>query len=237
MSPEGQQILSSLGRVSDQRARRQADAALGQGVQAVKSHQHRRFEHTYADMLRHPQYARAARFFLDDLYGPGDFTQRDDQFARIVPPLVRLFPREIVQTVVSLAELHALSEELDSAMAQALQGQPLDNAHYAQAWRRVGRAADRERQIALMLEVGGALDRYTRKPLLRHSLRLMRGPAQAAGLGALQQFLETGFDTFRGMPAPKHLLDNIAARERALAAQLFAGGQQDDAVTTATPAG
>jgi hypothetical protein len=50
-----------------------------------------------------------------------------------------------------------------------------------------------------MLAVGTALDRYTRNPLLRHSLRLMRGPAQAAGLGVLQAFLERGFDTFGEM--------------------------------------
>ena len=31
------------------------------------------------------RYAGAARFFLDELYGPGDFSQRDAQFARVVP--------------------------------------------------------------------------------------------------------------------------------------------------------
>jgi hypothetical protein len=72
--------------------------------------------------------------------------------------------------------------------------------------------------------VGSALDRYTRNPLLRHSLRLMRGPASAAGLGALQHFLETGFDTFREMRGAAYFLDTVAQRERRLAAQLFAGG-------------
>ncbi len=60
----------------------------------------------------------AARFFLDDLYGPEDFTRRDEQFARVVPGLVRLFPQEIVGTVISLGELHALSEQFDTAMAR-----------------------------------------------------------------------------------------------------------------------
>jgi len=76
----------------------------------------------------------------------------------------------------------------------------------------------------LMLAVGTALDKYTRNPLLRHSLRLMRSPAKAAGLGALQQFLETGFDTFRAMGGAQEFLHTIAQRERALAALLFAGG-------------
>ena len=84
----------------------------------VKRYQHRRFQHTYADLLASPRYARSARFFLDDLYGPEDFTRRDEQFARVVPGLMRLFPRELVGTVMSLGELHALSEQFDTAMAR-----------------------------------------------------------------------------------------------------------------------
>ena len=61
-----------------------------------------------------------------------------------------------------------------------------------------------------MLAVGSALDRYTRNPLLRASLRLMRGPAAAAGLGALQGFLERGFDTFREMRGAREFLDTVA---------------------------
>lgn len=232
MNEQGQRILECLQRVAAERARRRADPAFGQRVQAVKHYQHRRFEQTYADMLAHPRYAKAARFFLEDLYGPEDFTQRDDQFARIVPALVRMFPREIVGTVEALAALHALSEQLDSAMGAALPASPPDHAAYAEAWRAVGQPAQRERQIQLMLQVGGALDRYTRNPLLRQSLRLMRTPAQAAGLGALQGFLENGFDTFREMRGAREFLDTIATRERELAARLFAGG-----VVEATAAG
>jgi hypothetical protein len=164
---------------------------------------------------------------LNDLYGPHDFAERDGQFARIVPALVRLFPADIVRTVAALAELHALSEQLDGEMARTIDGERLDERTYRQAWQLVGRPADRARQIQLMLDVGMALDRFTQKPLLRHSLRLMRGPAAAAGLGALQRFLENGFDTFREMRGAAGFLDTIAQRERRLAAELFGHGDAD----------
>jgi hypothetical protein len=224
VGPEGQFILDRLGEVAHERQRRAQDAALAGWVRAVKRFQHARFEQTYADLLAQPRYTAAARFFLEDLYGPTDFTRRDDEFLRIVPALVRLFPHDIVLTVRSLAELHALSEVLDTAMGVVLGRVEFDAAAYRRAWCQVGRAADRERQIALMLQVGHALDRYTRNPLLRHSLRLMRAPAQAAGLGALQTFLESGFDTFKAMRGADTFLQTIAQRERALAAQLFAAG-------------
>lgn len=67
-------------------------------------------------MLESKRYGAASRFFLDELYGPIDFTQRDHQFARVVPALVKLFPWQIVDTVGALAALHALSEALDTQM-------------------------------------------------------------------------------------------------------------------------
>jgi hypothetical protein len=234
MIDPGASIRTALQAVAQERLARQHDATLSAAVQAVKQYQHARFASTYADLLREPRYAGAARFFLSDLYGPGDFSDRDAQFERIVPALVRLFPADIVATVGDLAALHALSESLDSRMGQALlSAQPapavatppqrLQGATYGAAWRRVGNAPARQEQIDWMLAVGRALDRFTRSLVLRQSLKLMRGPAQMAGLGALQGFLERGFDTFRGMKGADFFLHTVAERERALAAALFAG--------------
>lgn len=224
VNKRGEHILRSLREVAAERSIRSQDTCFAQRVAAVKHFQHKRFQRTYADLLADPRYGRAARFFLDDLYGPADFSARDDQFARVVPALVRLFPGELVETVSALGELHALSERLDSAMARHTSDGQLDEATYAAAWCVVGQPDERERQIALMLAVGLALDRYTRSALLRNSLRLMRGPALAAGLGALQRFLESGFDTFREMRGSDFFLDTVARREREIARRLFESG-------------
>jgi hypothetical protein len=231
MKQDGGAILESLRTVDEHRARRLVDPGLARRVSAVKAYQHARFQATYADLLSHPRYRRAAQFFLEDLYGPKDFAQRDAQFARVVPALVRLFPADIVTTVRSLGQLHALSEDLDTAMACAPWSEPLDHMAYGQAWRQVGREDDRLRQINLMREVGGALDLYTRNPLLRSSLLFMRGPAKAAGLGALQTFLEQGFDTFREMRGAGVFLDTIVGRETALVTHLFQPGSTVASVT------
>ena len=223
MNVTGQRILAHLNEVSRLRAKAASDGPLSVMLASVKGFQHARFAATYADLLATPRYSRAARFFLDELYGPHDFSKRDAQFARVVPALVRLFPSDIVQTVADLAELHALSESLDMAMAQQLPQGDVAWPGYALAWQAVSQPDERELQIALMLKIGDALDRFTRRPLLRHSLRLMRTPAAAAGLGALQAFLESGFDTFSEMRGAQEFLATVAERERALAAGLFAG--------------
>ena len=214
-------ILEDLAAVNAERQLRAGDAVFAGRVEAIKRYQQRRFELTYADLLTHPRYAGASNFFLNELYGPSDFTQRDAQFARIVPALVTLFPAEVIGSVQALAALHALSEQLDSRMGHAVGDGPVDAAKYAKAWQQCGDAPGRERQIALLEQVGRALDALTRNPLLRHSLRMMRGPARAAGMSALHLFLESGFDTFRGMRGADEFLGIIGSRERSLAATLF----------------
>ncbi len=225
MGETAQQILDGLQQVAAERIARQTDPALAARVLAVKRYQHARFARTYADLAVQPRYRQATAFFLDELYGPGDFSLRDAQFARIVPALVRLFPQEIVRTVADLAILHALSEQLDTAMGRCLSDDSVTESSYGVAWRAVGQAPQRDRQIGLMLAVGHALDRHTARALLRNSLRLMRRPAEAAGLGALQRFLESGFDSFRAMNGAAEFLALIEHRERSLAKALFAGEQ------------
>ncbi len=224
-------ILDHLKVVNAERQRRAADPALNAKVVAVKAFQQRRFSRTYADLLASARYGSASRFFLDELYGPSDFTRRDAQFARTVPALVRLFPEQIVDTVSALAELHASSEVLDTAMGAELQSEQIGGIDYIRAWQRVGRRPERERQIALTLDAAASLDALTRKPLLRNTLRLMRAPARAAGLAELQRFLETGFDTFRAMDGADDFIALVASRERALAALLFAAGTEDSEET------
>jgi hypothetical protein len=67
--------------------------------------------------------------------------------------------------------------------------------------------------------------RLTRLPGLRLMLKMMRGPATAAGLGALQRFLEAGFDTFGGIARSRSgvatFLATIREREQHLLHLLF----------------
>lgn len=214
-------ILECLQAVDGERKRRNATPGLLAAVDAIKLFQQQRFALTYADLLASERYGPAASFFLEELYGPGDFSQRDAQFARVVPAMSRLFPGTIVESVATLAELHALSESLDTSMGEQLQAASVDAALYAAAWRRCGDRDARGRQISLMVSLGRSLDQLTRKTLLRKSLRLMRGVAIKAGLGDIQSLLERGFDSFAAMRGAEEFLGLVESRERLLAERLF----------------
>ncbi len=236
MSAPGAAIAAQLRVVDAERQRRIEVPGLHERVTGLKAFQQRRFSHTYADLLASARYGPAARYFLAELYGPGDFTTRDAQFARVAPAIARLFPDQVAETVAILAELHALSETLDTDTALHLTDGPVAPLDYVRAWQGAGRAPDRERQIELTLRIAAQLDRITRMPMLRNALRLMRRPARAAGLSELQRSLETGFDVFRDMKGAQEFIGLIGARERALAAALFAAGGDESSLDRALAA-
>ncbi len=217
-----QTIRDAVTKVGTIRQKAAGYPGLSAALVTVKALQAKRFVGTYDDLLRSSEFGPAARFFLDDLYSDKDYSQRDAQFSRIAGALQRLFPQQVITTAVSLAQLHLLTEELDWQMAEqwvlhsaaGLQG---DALKYIACWRSVGRTADRSRQLEVVLNVGKDLNRLTGTPGLRLMLRMMRSPARAAGLGSLQDFLETGFDTFASMAGSKRgaeeFLNTIRARE------------------------
>ncbi len=220
-------IRDSVLRVSQLRETAKNTPGLPLAVSAIKQFQARRFAGTYSDLLHAAPYREAARFFLEELYSEKDYAERDTQFARIAGALERLFPQAVVQTALSLAQLHLLTETLDLSMAEHWRNNPEHNeaARYIRAWRHVDRRADRNAQLADVLALGRELDQLTRTPGLRLMLKMMRGPANLAGLGALQHFLESGFDTFAAMGhktnATAFFLETVQTREAEWFERLF----------------
>jgi hypothetical protein len=225
-------ITEALAVVHGLRVAQQAQPALQQAVQAIKLAQCQRFRHSYSDVLVHADWGQAAQFFLSELYGDRDFSQRDAQFARIAQAMQVLFPHSVVSVATALTQLHALSEQLDHAMGcailQVVPG-PVSEAMalnaYVNTWRAVDQQSARAEQLALVLRLGEELAKLTRTAGLRMMLRMMRGPAHAAGLQHLQGFLEQGFDTFSALQRSKSgvagFLALVAERESAWIDRLF----------------
>ncbi|BDI05481.1 FFLEELY motif protein [Sphaerotilus microaerophilus] len=203
--------------------------AAAQDHLRLKGWQSARLARTHADLAADPRYAVATAFFLDELYGTHDFTQRDAELARVLPTLVATLPTRALATLVDAMHMDALSESLDADMVVQLRAAGragrLDGAAYASAYRACSRPEDRALQIGLVGRIGRTLDRLTHLPLLGLSLKMMRRPAELAGLGELHRFLQQGFDAFRSMHGAEVFLALIEQRETALMQQIFAGGE------------
>jgi len=205
---------------------RAASATLAAALDRLSGWQARRLKATYADLARMPRYAAAVAFFGSDLYGPGDYSRRDADLARVVPLMSKMLPDGVLGTVAGAMELSVLSQELDRALLNHLDpAAPLSVAAYCEAYRAVDDRASRIRQIELIISVGQTLDHFVAKPLVRAALAAMRQPARVAGFGALQDFLERGFTAFRAMHGADEFLGIIRARETALLDAILAGNR------------
>lgn len=224
-----QQLTACIAEAQQLRAARAGDPRP-EDYATLKRWQAARLARSYADLLAQPRYRPATEFFLSDLYGPKDFRTRDEELARVVPIMVRMLPARALETLLDAVKMDALSESLDTDMVLALRrtggdAAAIDWPAYVAAYRRCGRRAEREMQIALVNEIGQTLDRLTRLPLIHVSLKLMRGPAHLAGLGALHDFLQGGFDAFSAMKGADDFLAIVTQRETALMRELFADAE------------
>lgn len=228
-----QTIQTAVEKVAQLRQEAIKTPGLLEAVSHIKAFQAKRFTGTYFDLLHTSQYKPATQFFLEELYSEKDYSQRDAQFSRIAGTLARMFPAQVVQTAVSLARLHSLTEDLDLAMAKSYLNSAVSNTgndnlikRYIFAWRDVGRRHDREAQLSGALNVGEELITLTHTPGLRMALKIMRKPATLAGMAALQHFLESGFDTFAAMGNKEkntvnYFLTTVEMREKKLIDELF----------------
>jgi len=217
-----------------QRANSDDNPGERQHLMQLQAWQRQRLHLTYADLIEQERFHDACHFFLDELYGGEDFSRRHSELARVEPIMSRLMPQHLLHTVAAALEVQALSLDLDWAVAQQLaaiqhadQAQlAIDQIRYAQAYRAAGRRDDRERQLEMIAEVGQALDSVVHKGWVQRLLRLLRGPATAAGFGELQEFLESGFAAFKQMRGAEHFLQAIQERESAAMEAIFAGAER-----------
>lgn len=233
MNASARQIQDALESVAQLRLQHAGNASLASAVSHIKRFQARRFEASYADLLKSARYQKATAFFLRELYSEKDYSQRDQQFARIAETIARLFPQPVVNTALTMTQVHALTENLDDLMARqwllTLKAEPLldDCSRYVFCWRQVGDAQARQRQLDMVLQLGESLNRLTRLPGLKTMLKMMRAPAGLSGLGDLQRFLENGFEAFSEMRGADAFLALIQERESRLMQMLFVGDADD----------
>jgi hypothetical protein len=212
----------NLERLREMRGR-EAHGHLPDRLVDVKAWQSGRLARTYADLAASTRYAKATAFFLGDLYGAKDFSARDAAMLRIYPVMVRTLPKGAVESAALAIEVDALSEDLDRRVAKVIAPGPITEVSYAQAYREAGTPAERERQIALIGEVGRRLDVLVVKPMVYAALKLMRKPAELMGMQDLQGFLERGFEAFKHMGGADEFLSIIHGRETAILNRILCG--------------
>lgn len=175
---------------------------------------------SHDDLAKQQRYQKAMAFFVEELYGPKDFSQRDADLVRVIPKLAKVLPEKAMNAMNDALSLNALSFDLDMEVAQYLNthflGEAISRDSYAQAYKGVGRKDDRENQITIISHLGDQLADVIKVRGIGILISMSRRPAKIAGLLALHEFLDRGFNAFKAIGDVQSFIQPVLERETKL---------------------
>lgn len=195
-------------------------------IRAVQAWQCKRLMTSHQDMYKQTKFKPAVTFFVNELYGPKDFSQRDKDIARVAPKMAKLLPESALQSLVSALHLNELSFELDFDLAKKLKNQGINRDDinrntYLDAYRACDNRATRQQQINFIEVLGKDLAEVVKMRGISALLLLSRKPAKLAGVQSLHEFIETGFKAFKNLGNVDDFILPIVRFEQDLMKQMF----------------
>ncbi|RMG42011.1 MAG: hypothetical protein D6732_01695 [Methanobacteriota archaeon] len=192
---------------------------------ALQAFQASRIRDTYADLASDPQYALLIDFFFEHIYGPQDFSFRNQSIKTLHKRLSGFLKGEIIEEVGRVIQLQELSDQLDELMAEkSLELEiklPFTMESYSQVYRYCNNYSQRVHQIELLIEATRGIHRLSQMPFIGWSLKIVRKAAQIAGFGEIMDFLISGYQAFHSTKDIEPFLKIVEKREKALNDQLF----------------
>jgi hypothetical protein len=196
---------------------------------ALQIFQSNRLRRDYPDLSAIKQYHAVGEFFFTEIYGPRDFSERDNG-ARRLQGFLHLVPGVMAEDVEQVLELLDLTNHLDHDLALVLHGREVglnfNEAVYEECYRRQNNYDDRLRQLKLVDRSLYDVFRLSRIGLLGTALRRTRLVAQLTGIDGIHQFLLKGYDALRPVQDITLFAQTIYDRELERLNRIY---QHDDA--------
>jgi hypothetical protein len=192
---------------------------------ALQHFQSERLRRDHADLAQEPQYRLLGAFFFEELYGPRDFTARDQQ-ARRLQQFVHLAPGLNIGDVEKVLELLDLSNQLDDVIVELLLqiGAPpdFDEATYERAYRLADNYGARLRQLDLVRDSLYNVHRISSRPLVGLALNRTEQLAAAVGMADIHRFLRRGYAAIQPVRDMPRFVETVYLREKERLDRIFA---------------
>jgi hypothetical protein len=196
-------------------------------VALLRSWQSARLANTYADLLEDPRFRSACLYFLNSIYAPQDFSQRDYDIERLHAFLSRMLPAVMLKLLTDVVELNQLTNRLDQRLVHVLihelgMQEEITPELYAAAYRICDNYAERDEQIGLIVRVLKEVSQGARLAMVGLAIKALRSPAHRVGWVELYEFLEKGHAAFKGMKDHEIFVSTIEQREKTILDRIFA---------------
>ena len=195
-------------------------AGLTDAIRAVQVWQCKRLLTSHQQMYQQKRFKPAVEFFINELYGPNDFSQRDQDIARVVPKMSKFLPEKALQSLALALHLNTLSFELDLSLAKKLVDTEINRDSYANAYVDCDDLAKRQQQIDYIRNLGNDLAEVVKIKGISSLLFISRKPAKMAGVLVLHEFLVKGFKAFKNIGDVEDFIIPLVNKEHQIMQQL-----------------
>jgi len=225
--PNPTQLLHELEHAEELKRQTVAGQLLDPQLVLLRTWQCERLARTYADLLADPQYGPACHFFLDDIYAPRDFSQRDHDAERIHGYLSRVMPAQMLQVLTDVIALNHLTNALDRELLRALVVKlgvtdTITPQLYAQGYRLCDNYEARANQIDLIVRLLKEVGEGAHLLVVGAAMKMLRGPAHRAGWSELYEFLGRAYAAFKQMRSVDKFVQMVKQRETRILDRIFA---------------
>jgi hypothetical protein len=194
----------------------------------LRTWQSDRLVHTYDDLLANPKFAPACRFFLSDIYGPRDYSQRDHDFEALHSVLSHFLPAFAIQLLTEALAANRAAYNLDMKLLQILIDQQNVTTHitveqYVRGYRLCDNYVERAAQIEQITRVMCQVGELAHQSMVRPFLWAARQPALKGGWDELYGFLERGYTAYKGMKDRTLFTQILHDREMKILDRIYQG--------------
>ncbi|GAB4158678.1 MAG: hypothetical protein Fur005_13670 [Roseiflexaceae bacterium] len=184
---------------------------------ALQQFQSNRLRRDHADLAAEPQYQAIGEFFFNEMYGPRDYTARDDQ-ARRLRQFVHVVPGLTIRDVEPALQLLDISYRLDESVVEQLMllEAPLDFSEelYDRAYRLADNYDERVDQLELVRTALYNVFRTANKPLIRLAIERTEQLAQVVGMAEIHRFLWRGYESIQSVRDIYRFVETVYVREK-----------------------
>ncbi len=188
-------------------------------VDQVRKLQVERLRKTYDDFFQNPEFTKISKYFFEQIYGAGDKASRDAAFNKIYEKLSAAVNPKRITRVTQLKQLNELTDELDLAVARRFMAMKKKSAmtlkDFETCYKALGNKAEREIQLALLMETTRFFHKLAHVPLLGFVIKPTQLAAKMLGVEYIMEFFMEGYRSFKSVKDAEPFMVAIEERERA----------------------
>lgn len=197
-------------------------------LKVLRAFQVERLKNTYKGLLDDEETHGVMEFFLDEIYAPRDFTQRDHDAEHLYQQFRSALPPEPLKLLEDVLEVNRQSQVLDQLLADTLgerlqPNEPLAELDYIAGFRECNNAEDRIAQLELTVSAMRDVILGSRSRTVGLGLRMIKIPAYRAGYGDLYEFIQRGYKACKPVRNINRIVDTLYARETQIIDNIFSG--------------